>query len=415
MTSLDTGFTGMRPLQQQLETQEMTFTLRSHMAYHPAVAAGLLFLISSGRAAEPGEGLSSRPQSIDWTVSSFKIPFDLTLDKPAIMVRINGAGPFYFKVDTGVLGMTVDDEIVLQAGLKPVAEVDEKSAKGATGGSRKIVHVDTLNFGGVIMKDLQVAVVELDGLRYSYRRYDGTIGLSVFADCLVTLDYPKLSFRITQGELPPVDGQKIIAYKDKKGLAAIPLAFEDFTVDAIIDSGSVDALVLDESAKKKVKMAIAGKSDAGQRGHKSALDGPRVDGQIALGGYKLIDPPVRFHKGPASLGQLALYRFAITLDQRNQRVSMQRSRTNFITFESPSVFGMALERWGRKLRVVQVIPGMPACRAGLIVGDGILALNRQYPLDFDEAGLRDVLGRSGRLVLSVEREGLQLLYSLRAD
>lgn len=393
----------------------MTFVPRGHMAYHSAVVAGLLLLTGAAHAGGPGEVLSSRPRSIDWTASSFRIPFDLTLDKPAIMVKINGAGPFYFKVDTGVLGMTVDDEIVLRAGLKPAVGTKGKSAGRGPGGSHKIVHVDTLNFGGVIMNDLQAAVVELDGLKTTYRRYDGTIGLSVFADCLVRLDYPRLSFSINQGELPPADGEKIINYKDIKGLAAVPLTFEGFSVDAVIDSGSVDALVLNESTKKKIKMAVAASPDAVQAGYGSVMEGPRVDGHVAMAGYKLIDPPVRFHKGPASLGQLVLFQLSITIDQQNHRVSLQRGRTNFITFESSSIFGMALKRRGRRLLVEKVIPGMPACRAGLLVGDAILAINREYAQDIDEVGLRDILDRPGRLLLSVQRDDMQLLYRLEAD
>jgi hypothetical protein len=190
------------------------------------LSASLSFFSVLALASEPGEGLSSTPKSIDWAVTTGTVPFDITLDKPSVLARVNGLGPFLFLLDTGVSGATLDDNIARQSGIKI-----------RKAGSSEMAHIAELNIGGVNLKDIDVVVYDWDLAEHGYRRFDGTLGLSVFQSCLLTLDYPNLKMSLTQGHLAPADGLQILEYEKVDGLAAVPLGFGETKVNMLIDTG----------------------------------------------------------------------------------------------------------------------------------------------------------------------------------
>jgi len=361
------------------------------------LSAGLCLFPVMALAGEPGEGLSSTPQSIDWTVTSGTVPFDITFDKPAFLARVNGTGPYLFLLDTSISGATLDDNIVRRA-----------SVKSREAGSSEIGHIGELNIGGVNLKGLDVAVYDWDLAEHGYRRFDGTLGLSVFKHCLLSLDYPNLKISLTQGHLAPADGLQILDYKEVDGLAAIPLGFGETQVNMLIDTGSVEAIMLNESLRDKI--ALADPAD-------SSVDSEPVParGNIRLGGFGFVEPPTRFHDQQSAIGQLALYHFDITLDQKNRRVRFLRKQDTYITFGGHSKFGLIVERRGKTLQIKHIVPGTPACRRGLHIGDILEGINRQYSADYDEQALQRAFDESDRLLIHVARDGHHLIFKLDAE
>ena len=375
----------------------MKFTPAKMCRRSLVLAAGLSFFSVLALAGEPGESLSSTPESIDWAVTTGTVPFDITLDKPSVLARVNGSGPYLFLLDTGVSGATLDDNIVRQA-----------SVKSRTAGSSEIGHIGELNIGGVILKGVDVAVYDWDLAEHGYRRFDGTLGLSVFKDCLLTLDYPNLKMSLTQGHLAPADGLQILDYKEVNGLAAIPLGFGKTKVNMLIDTGSVEAIMINKSLRDKIALAGPAESSAGS-------EPVPARGNVRLGGFGFVEPPTRFHDQQSAIGQLALYHFSFTLDQKNRRVRFLRKHDAYITFGGHSKFGLIVERQGKALRIVHIVPGTPACRRGLRIGDILEGINRQYSEDYDEQALQRLFDESDRLLLHVGREGHRLIFKIDAE
>lgn len=384
--------------------------LNGIVGYTTTVTAAFIAAVGSARGSDVAQRLSSAPQSIEWTVETGKIPFDIAMDQPMILARINGEGPYYFGVDTGVLGATIDDDIAARAHLRPSPRHKAESDPTIRTGLAKIVQVEELNIGGVLLKDMDMAVADYDLDSVGGRRYDGTLGLSVFAKCLLTLDYPELSFVLKRGELPPPDGYQVIEYNDRNGLAAVPLKFGDVGVDAVLDTYSVEAFVLSDKLRDKIELLPQPEEDAAEASSKDEEENTRASGKIGLGTYKLVNPPVQFHDGASTIGQLVWYEFSITLDQKNRRLGLERDDTSFMTFEAPSKFGFDLTRRGPNLAITRIVPGTPACRRGLKVGDLILGINREYARDYDDAALRRLLEEEDLLILHVEREKMRLLF-----
>lgn len=376
----------------------MKFTPAKMCRRSLVLSAGLSFFSVLALAGEPGEGLSSTSKSIDWAVTTGTVPFDITLDKPSVLAKVNGLGPYLFLLDSGVSGATLDDNIVRQA-----------SVKIRTEGSSEIGHIAELNIGGVNLKGIDVAVYDWDLAEHGYRRFDGTLGLSVFKNCLLTLDYPNLKISLTQGHLAPADGLQILDYQEVDGLAAVPLGFGETKVNMLLDTGSVEAFMINESLRDKIAL-LAGPAESS-----AASELGRARGNVRLGGFGFVEPPTRFHDQQSAIGQLALYHFSVTLDQKNRRVRFSRKHGSYITFGGHSKFGLIVERRGKTLRITHIVPGTPACRRGLRVGDILTGVNRQYSESYDEQALQRVFDESDRLLLHVTREGHHLLFKIDAE
>lgn len=139
------------------------------------------------------------------SVTTTEIPFT------AIMLdaqRIRGWGlDVYFndhksrlQVDTGATGLYVSRPVAEHAGLKPISrsEASGIGSKGAQGGY--IAYADSIKIGGLEFKNCLVQVSD----RRNVVDVDGLIGMDVFSNFLVTLDFPWR--KLTLGPLPPYPG-----------------------------------------------------------------------------------------------------------------------------------------------------------------------------------------------------------------
>jgi len=138
-------------------------------------------------------------------VTSTEIPFaPIMIDAE----RIRGWGlEVYFndhksrlQVDTGASGLYVSRPVAERAGLKPVtrSEASGIGDKGAQGGY--LAYADSIKIGGLEFKDCPVEVSD----RRNIVDIDGLIGMDVFSNFLVTLDFPWR--KMTLGPLPPYPG-----------------------------------------------------------------------------------------------------------------------------------------------------------------------------------------------------------------
>jgi predicted aspartyl protease len=138
-------------------------------------------------------------------VSSTEIPFTpMMIDAQ----RIRGWGlEVYFndhrsrlEVDTGASGLYVSRPVAEHAGLKPItrSEASGIGSKGEQGGY--IAYADSIRIGGLEFKNCLVEVSD----RRNIVDTDGLIGMDVFSDFLVTLDFPWR--KLTLGPLPPYPG-----------------------------------------------------------------------------------------------------------------------------------------------------------------------------------------------------------------
>ena len=104
------------------------------------------------------------------------------------------------QVDTGASGLYISRPVAERAGLKPItgSEASGIGDKGPQGGYLAIA--DSIKIGGLEFKNCVVEVSD----RRNIVESDGLIGMDVFSDFLVTLDFPWR--KLTLGPLPPYPG-----------------------------------------------------------------------------------------------------------------------------------------------------------------------------------------------------------------
>src|SRR4051812_429630 len=156
------------------------------------------------------------------------LPLEVTMQAgegmPTVEVMINGEGPFVFGFDTGAqAGPRVDNWLVDKLKLKSNGQVQ------ATDPSRRNFQAsETYNLDSIAIAGLRFTDVTVVGRNFQNSprplKVDGVIGLNLFADYLVTLDFPAGKLRFEKGELPKSDGAEILDYQNDAGIVVVELS-----------------------------------------------------------------------------------------------------------------------------------------------------------------------------------------------
>lgn len=249
---------------------------------------------------------------------------------PAIELMVNGKGPFLFAIDTGAEGgPRLDSSLMEKLELKPSGQMRAGDPSGRNPQMADTVKLDSVEVGGL-------RFTGLDATSRNYKNSprplaaDGIIGLGLFLDYLLTLDFPAKVVRISRGELPKADGQEILDYKPEHGIPSVELSVGGTKITAHLDSGNrVGAFVFPTAFVEKLtrasEPAVVGRarSASGEMEIKQV----QIKEMVRLGQYEFPEPTITFPAlgEMANVGAKVLGDFAITFDQKNQRVRLART------------------------------------------------------------------------------------------
>lgn len=258
-----------------------------------------------------------------------EMPMKIEGGMPTVEVMVNGKGPFVFGFDTGAQGgARIDSSLMEKLALKPSGHVRVTDGSGRSPQMAERVKLESIEIAGLRFTDVTA------GSR-NYRKsprplnIDGILGLSVFSEYLVTLDYPAKLLRLEKGELPKADGADILDYKSKGGIPLLEMSVGSTKIDAHLDSGNmIGAFVLPTAFAEKLTRAsepvVVGRarSASGEMEIKQV----QVKDVVRLGRHEFPEPTVTF---PAlsdigNVGAKTLSQFVVTFDQRNERVRLKR-------------------------------------------------------------------------------------------
>ncbi|UCC29822.1 MAG: aspartyl protease family protein [Phycisphaerales bacterium] len=391
--------------------------MRVCMRVFPTITSIALSVIlgytQSVRGEEAGERVRARPTRTELLSPVVEARLDLGSGQPVVEVTINGKGSFKLVLDTGAKATKLDDDVVKSLGLRLVRKTEIHEAPGATPTVFEVVGIDSLTLGGAVFRDFEATVLDYDEIFGGKRRYDGVLGYPVFADCLLTLDYPREHVVLKQGELPAADGREILSYEERDGLAGIPVVISRIPVKIIVDSGMAGAIALAERLEDGVTLALqpAKRSDiASQLNIREA----RLSGTLRLGRHRLIEPPVYFFGTGSAVGHKVLRNFVVTLDQKNGRVRLARQGSDPIIFGLKPKFGLTIGRRRGGLVITYIVPGSRADEI-LRVGDGVLSIEGRRASEFDEHSLATLFAESDVIAMQIDRGGRTLLLTLKAE
>jgi hypothetical protein len=373
------------------------------------------------RGDEPGQANPGKPKKTELRAARVQTPLDLSGKTPVVEVKINGTGPFRFAIDTGAAHSALDDDVAKKLALKSTETMDMPDTQGGEPRAVPVVRLSSLTLGQAAFFDIQAMVVDYDKEAQGERRFDGTLGLPFFSDCLFTLDYPTERVTMSQGELPPADGREVLDYIEQGGLATIPLSFGETAMNATVASGEMGGFGLAASLVGKIEMAR--KALSLRRPRSAVPEGEpqekQIQGTIRLGRHKLLQPPVHFLAGDSQrapyAGQRILQHFALTFDQVNHRVRFARASNSEVRFgpRQPK-FGFVLSYHGNRLQVLDVVPGSSAHQSPVKKGDIIRWVDSRKVSDFEADELAAWIEKVDVITVSLERGRLTLHVTLPA-
>ncbi len=290
-----------------------------------SIAFALLLMTPGPQASEPR---SVPPARVDITGPA-EVPISLEANLPIVEARVNGAGPFRFGIETGAGFIVVSPELAAKLALT------------RTGGAGETpeYHVDRIDIGAVVFHDVPVSA-----LRVAQGGIDGVLGLPLYHDLLLTIDYPKRLARFERGSLPPADGKTVLSLTRVGPFWGIPLSVAGVAQAAVLDTRSTGAFGFTPESAAPLKFEGDQRVIGRARGAaipETEVKAGRLSGDIVIGRYTFPKPTVTIRALPpgfpteAIVGARILSLFTVTLDQRNARLRLARDGSDTIVLDDP--------------------------------------------------------------------------------
>jgi predicted aspartyl protease len=266
---------------------------------------GNLVAQSDETITEARRRVAQAPKITRLETSVVRVPMVGTKALPLVNVWLNGKGPYKLLVDTAanvtILQMRVADELKLPV-LRP-------------GDTSKLVALTSMQIGGAHFEDIVV------GAKTWNEEIDGIIGFGMFADVLLTMDYPKQLLTLRKGELPKANAKDIFKYGLDRRSPTLEIVIGSERLNILVDTGARQALVIPSSIASKLK--FAGELTPGPTlstfhtaASRSMLG--RLATELEMGIHKIAGTKVHVWEDVPVLGSDLFKNFVLTFDQKNQ-------------------------------------------------------------------------------------------------
>ncbi|MFA5266135.1 MAG: PDZ domain-containing protein, partial [Opitutaceae bacterium] len=175
----------------------------------------------------------------------------------------------------------------------------------------------------------------------------------------------------------------------------------DQTFFALIDSGSNSTLRLNPVGltlkyAQAPRLGAIVSSLTGDRQQTVA----RLDQTVAIGDQQLDKPIVEITDELPALGGGVLKNFTVTFDQEKSHVVFHREKRQPVSFPPKRSPGMSVTKAGAYWRIVGVVPGSPAAKAGIEDGDLITRINQESVEQWGSERFNALVEQSDSIVFS---------------
>ncbi len=376
----------------------LTSTFLSLRTRHCAAVCATVMTSSVSANAQPmtAPGGPGAVRQVSLAGGIAEAPITSPGGRAIVEVMVNGKGPFRLGIETGMPGVVLFDAAARHFGV------------GGAPGS--VTVLDSLTIGALTLSGVKALIGPpiLPGL------LDGFLGLSAYAELLMTIDYDAHTVRFERGELA-AQGAGVLPLVPVGPLFALDLLVAGKSARTLFDTqGGVGLMLFADFAGTlpfQAAPVITGYAQSPAFGV-AAKRQARLNDIVQLGPYRLDKPVITVQDffdpiGNGILGMEVLSKFTVTLDQSHRRVRFSRS-TSVVEPPPPVVaHGITVTFTPASLRVVAVVPGSPAAKLGMVAGDIIVSANGRATANWTPADWAAVELSASEATLVVERDGTQ--------
>ena len=251
---------------------------------------------------------------------------------PVVDVFINDQGPYTFLLDTGAGVVHISPQLADELNLPKIWWMKLMLANGSGKQVKSdVTHIEKLRIGSGEFSEFKASVMDCGKLSELVdTELSGILNFELFADYLLTMDFPRQKIIIEKGKLPEVNGEDLLPMDVHAGGNApiIPVFVCGKLRRFLIDTGFNGRIDLSDRLVGKtvpIKEKLEGQSEswtiAGFEQHWFA----RLDGDIRVGSRVSIDPVVAVSSmkdDDGKLGTRYLNPFAVTFDQKHKVVGI---------------------------------------------------------------------------------------------
>ncbi|TPG40529.1 hypothetical protein EAH79_11535 [Sphingomonas koreensis] len=249
---------------------------------------------------------------------------------PTVLVRINRRGPFRMAVDTGQpFSLSVAPDQVRAMRLRLSGRVSMGDPSNVSSLSVPTYRADSVVIGGLTFS--HVDVVGSPRLHRNRTVIAGTIGIGLFSDMTLTLDYGRSRLDAVSVALPPPDGREILdARVDARGLISVPITIGGALRYVHLDTGNGRFglfMPTDQVADIPTRGAVRDIGTARTVTHQIRLNAVDLAVPVRAGTTLLPVDAVAYPSvaSTGNLGSPALAGMLLSVDVRNHRVRIARS------------------------------------------------------------------------------------------
>src|SRR5579863_2549518 len=269
-----------------------------------ALAGGLTAvatLVAAPRQSAGGEAatIPAVPKAVAVPGGAIELPMTIEFGIPVVSVTINGRGPFRFFLDTGASVTVIDRSLAGELNLAHAGTIRVGDPASPQAIVADIVSIDHLTIGQAELSTVQALSWDRSSLIPSPDAPRGVLGMPLFANLLVTIDYPHGRARVATATLPAPNGVDLFGYDQTLGGSfEVMVTVAGTSMKAVIDSGSGGGISFPTSAIDQLPLVAPpiavgrGRTVAGG----AAILGATLKGSFVLGGYRLDNPEVTFNE-----------------------------------------------------------------------------------------------------------------------
>ena len=375
---------------------------------------------------------------MDWPdgKSEVTVPFDYENGFIVIPVSVMGSKSLQMILDTGAPLIVIPDEsLAATMDLNIVAEVPVGGAGDGEAETSPLAMGVRATVGGLAISKGNLLV---GAAKNVLQGFDGVIGASIFANCVVEIDWQARELHLHNPATYEYAGDGAVL-----DLAVAPnghpyvdgfsarLQGSDWTeLKLHLDSGFRGSLTLYADSHERIQIPEGAASAIIAWGSRGAARGflGRIDA-LRIGSTELTALPTSFSEtqedgGPGapkhhgSLGLDVLERFHTLIDYPGSRLILEPSELAADPF-SANTTGVRLAPWkagADGLEVAGVMVRSPAAKTGLQQGDSVTTVNGRQVSEMNYAEVRGVWHSEPgtKLRLTIERNGSPMKLSLTA-